>query len=607
MSDMKKLLKLITLTCCTLMLSVLTTSCTKKKPILPSQLTAKEYLNLANQAAPADQPMYKLAAANKYIEQQQPNQARSVLNNLNTNTTPQQDVEKQLLEAKVALLDGQAQLALKTLIQLQGSNVILTTSQKVMLYQLLANTYEAVGNTQASISQRSQLQPLLTDPQAQRTNLIAIWHILQTQSATQLNTDLANNPSPNLKGWLSLALIIKQSKTPNELIQSLRQWKVNYPHHPAITLLPENIEHELNQTSNLKNIALLLPLHGRLAKTGEAIRNGFLAAYYAAEKHQINIPHLKVYNTSGKNIITVYQQALKNGANFIVGPLLKNKLKKLINTDTLSVPTLALNTLADAPESNKYLFQFGLSPLDEAQQAADRAWKQGKRDAVIIAVNSSWGQNIASVFTNTWTNLGGKVVTQINVAPTDNLSQQVAKLLRVDLANQDYNQLRRLLHTHIRFLPRRRRDIDMVYMVAQPNNARQIAPLLKYYYAGNIPIYSISQIYNGRNNTKADHDLNGVYFCDMPWVLSPDQESHQLQQLRQQIETIWPLSYSRHKKLYALGIDAYKVSTKLQQMQALPQFAISGATGNLYLDQAQHIYRRLQWARFKAGGPAVLN
>lgn len=604
---MKNLLKFTLLACCTLTLSAFITGCTKKKPALPSQLTAKQYLNLADEAAPADQPMYELAAANKYIEQQQPDQARSVLNNLNTNTTPQQDVDKQLLEAKVALLDGQAQLALQTLIKLQASNVILSTEQNVTLHQLLANTYEAVGNTQASIDQRSQLQSLITDPQAKRTNLIAIWHILQTQSIAQLNTDLTSNSTANLKGWVSLALIIKQSKTPNELIQNLRQWKSTYPDHPAITLLPQNIEQEINKSSSPKNIALLLPLRGRLAKTGTAIRNGFLAAYYAAEKHQINIPHLKVYNTAGTDIVSTYQKAVQNGATLIVGPLLKSNLKKLISTDTLNTPTLALNTLADAPANNKYLFQFGLSPLDEAQQAADRAWKQGQRNAVIIAANSPWGQSIANVFTNTWTNLGGKVITQVNVAPTDSLNQQVAKVLRVDLANQDYNQLHDLLHTRIRFLPRRRKDIDMVYMVADPNTARQIAPLLRYYYAGDIPVYSISQIYNGQDNPKAGHDLNGVYFCDMPWVLSPDQESQQLQQLRQQIETIWPLSYSRHKKLYALGIDAYKVSAKLQQMETLPQFAINGATGSLYLDQAQHIYRQLQWARFSKNGPVVIH
>lgn len=595
------------LTCLAIASVLSISSCTKKRPQLPTSLSASQYLDLASQAAPQDRPMYKLAAANKYIQQQKPEQARHVLDNIAANASPEQNVEKQLLEAKVALLDDQAQQALNTLNQIQGDNVILSNAQQIMLHQLLANTYEAIGNTMQSISQRSQLQPLLSDPQAQRINLISIWHSLQTLNTNQLNAAATNANTPLLKGWVSLALIIKQSKTPNELIQDLRQWKTQYPDHPAINLLPKNIEQEINQTSKLKNIALLLPLSGRLRSTGEAIRNGFLAAYYAAEKHRINMPHLKVYNTSNKDITVVYQQAIQDGANLIIGPLLKDNIQKLLASDDISVPTLALNTLADAPQSNKNLFQFGLSPLDEAQQAADRAWKQGDKNAAIITTDSQWGQGIAQVFAQTWQNLGGTIIAQTSISGSDNFANQIGQFLQINLATQDYTNLRQLLHTKIRFLPRRRKDIDVIYLVAEPSYARQIAPLLKYYYAGNIPVYSISQIYNGQNNTKADHDLNGIYFCDMPWVLTPDAETHNIKQLRQQIETIWPLSYSHHKKLYALGIDSFEVAIKLQQMQTLPQFAINGTTGELYLDQAQHIYRRLQWAHFKNGRPVILN
>jgi outer membrane PBP1 activator LpoA protein len=604
---MKNRIKIIASICITSMAVLTISSCTKKKPEVPTQLSANQYLDMANQAAPQDKPMYELAAANKYISQQKPELARNVLNSIPNNATPEQGVQKQFLQAKVALLDDQAQVALNTLNQIQGNNVILSSEQQVMLHQLLANTYEAIGNTMLSIDQRSQLVPLLKDPQAQRINLISIWHSLQTLSQPQLTQFLNSNPAPEIKGWVSLALIIKESKTPNELVDNLRQWKSQYPNHPALSLLPKNIEQEVNQTSELKNIALLLPLKGRLRTTGEAIRNGFLAAYYSAEKHRINMPHLKIYNTSGKDINAVYQQALQNGANFVIGPLLKNNLQKLINSGEVTVPTLALNTLADTPQDNKNLFQFGLSPLDEAQQAADRAWKQGDRNAVIIAANSEWGQNIAKVFTQTWTNLGGTIINQTNIDKNTSLSNQVGQLLGINLANQDYTQLKRLLHTNIRFLPRRRNDIDVVYLVAQPAYARQITPLLKYFYAGSIPVYSISQIYTGTNNTKADHDYNGIFFCDMPWVLTPSKESHGLKKLRAQIETIWPLSYSHHKKLYALGIDAFKITTKLQEMEALPQFAIRGATGDLYLDQAQHIYRQLPWARFKNGYPVLLN
>ncbi|WP_342352296.1 penicillin-binding protein activator [Candidatus Coxiella mudrowiae] len=44
----------------------------------------------------------------------------------------------------------------------------------------------------------------------------------------------------------------------------------------------------------------------------------------------------------------------------------------LVNSHALSVHILALNTLANLRDP--YLFQFGLSPLDEATQAVLRMW-----------------------------------------------------------------------------------------------------------------------------------------------------------------------------------------------------------------------------------------
>ncbi len=606
MKNIKKHINVLSTLGLTLLLATGFYGCTKEKPNTPpTQLSANQYLNLAHQAAPEDQSMYKLAAANQYINQKNTQQAQQVLSDLSNTVSPQQMVQKQLLEAKIALLNGQAQAALNTLNQIQGNNLALSDAQQVMLHQLLANTYEILGNTWQSINQRILLQPALTDPQAQRVNLIAIWRSMQTLSMAQLNTQMNNNPSNTIKGWLSLALITKQSKAPNELVENLRQWKTQYPDHPALSLLPANIEQEVAQPSNVKNMALLVPLHGSLAATGEAIRNGFLAAYYAAEKRNINMPHLKIYDTTTQNINVVYQKAVQEGASLVIGPLLKDDLKQLLASGNISVPTLALNTLPDSSRANKNLFQFGLSPLDEAQQAANRAWQHGSRNAVIIASNSEWGQSIAKVFAQTWTSLGGNIVAQLSVSSSSNLAQQISELLQVNLSDQNYDQLHRILRTNIRYVPRRRNDIDVVYLATQPVDARQIVPLLKYYYAGDIPVYSISQIYGG-DSSKPDHDLNGVYFCDMPWVLSPGKESVELQQLRRQIETIWPLSYSRNVKLYALGVDAFKIALKLQQIQTMPQFSINGATGELYLDQAQHIYRRLQWARFQNGVPVLL-
>ena len=315
------------------------------------------------------------------------------------------------------------------------------------------------------------------------------------------------------------------------------------------------------------------------------------------------MPRLKIFDTSQAPIEIVYQRARQAGANFIIGPLLKDNLERLLNEGDIDTTTLALNTLINAPH-RRHLYQFGLSPFDEATQAANKGQQENYKNAVIIASKSSWGQTIADVFRTNWTKQGGQVIAEVNTSNARRLSQQIAQLLNVNEADQSYLQLKRLLGTHtLRYIPRRRRDIDLIYLVEQPAIARQIVPLLKYYFAGNIPVFAVSQVYT--HNTTKNRDLDGVMFADIPWTLNTAQTPY-LNKLRQQIKTVWPASYASHTKLYALGIDAYLVYTKLTQMKTLPQFGVSGATGELFLDDSQHVYRQLPWAVIKHGKPVLI-
>lgn len=343
----------------------------------------------------------------------------------------------------------------------------------------------------------------------------------------------------------------------------------------------------VQSTTTPKQIALLLPLHGPMEAAGSAIKNGFLAAYYADAQNGTTVSHLKMYDTSTGDIVQLYQKAIQEGADFIVGPLTKNNVQLLAHSGAVSTTTLALNTLPGSID-NKYIIQFGLSPFDEAEQAARRAWANGNKTAVILVSNSGWGQHIANVFEQTFTQLGGQVLSQLTLSP-NNASSQIKRFFDLNSSIDEKTP---------GFIPKKRQDVGMIYLIAELPAAEQIIPLLRYYYAGDIPLYALSQLYPAKGVDQSNADLNNVYFCDMPWVLDPSHEPTNLQQLRLQIETIWPDSYSNNKKLYALGIDAYTIATK--------KLPFTGATGNLSLDQHQHIYRQLLWAQFKNGLPVLV-
>lgn len=346
-------------------------------------------------------------------------------------------------------------------------------------------------------------------------------------------------------------------------------------------------------TGKPQKIFVLLPLQGKYGDSGQAVRNGFMAAFYANKSNKGTPPTIKVLDTTNQNINTIYQQALSQGADLIVGPLDKDQVQTLIKGTRLTVPTLALNDVTDKNVPN--LFQFGLSQLDEADQVAQRALHDGHRRALIIAPAGNWGAGIVARFKSRWQTEGGVVVDQLYYQQSAQLSEKIRQVLHV--APQVGKK-------PAPGLVRRRQDIDMIFLLAEPARAREIAPLLKFYYAGNLPTYATSSIYSGITNATQDGDLDNIRFADMPWVLGG--LPNNLTLLQQNVADLWKTSYTRNPKLYALGADAFELSLHLNQINQNPIQGLPGATGTLYLRDNQKIYRELPWAKMREGNPSVL-
>lgn len=355
------------------------------------------------------------------------------------------------------------------------------------------------------------------------------------------------------------------------------------------------------------NIAIMLPLKGKgdLAFTSQAIHNGLLAAYYASpNKSNIKI---QIVDTSVGNINDLYRQAVANGADIIVGPLTKPEVESIASIGpSLPVPTIALNTIDNYQYNTiNNLYQFGLLPQDEAIQVAAKMTQEQLNDVAIIIPDSLWGERVAAAFEHKYISSGGRVAAILKYKIGKNLADQICNFLANDAIlqctpgqhknkkNKDPNEIMR------------RQDINAIFLVATtPAQARQIVPLLKFYYASDLPIYSISTIYSGTAKPDLDQDINGVYFCDTPWVIqTPDLFSANLQAIHKQITGInlWANTSANYSKFYALGIDAYTLAVELNTLLHSPQSGIKGASGTLYLDNFNHIYRELQWTQIKNG------
>lgn len=448
-----------------------------------------------------------------------------------------------------------------------------------------SNSLTSISSETSTISKAATTK--VVESISWQENKTKIWDELQHTSLPKLRSTLAQTTDANNIAWLKLAIIGKKySANTKELVNQLTTWRKEYPNHPANSLFPEDTKlSKLLNPQPSKHIALLLPLEGQLGTQGQAVRDGFLSAYYDSFAKSNQQQTLTFIDTSrNPNISALYQKALSGGADMIIGPLTKENVGQLSSLNSYPVPTLALNytdkKLNSLPAN---FYQFGLSQKDEAEQVAIKASQAGRSNAIIIAPANQRNQHIAKSLIEQWQSQGGKVIDTYYYSSRANFSQDIATLMHVN-PKEDREQMeddndKKILEQQ------RRQDFDVIFLLAQPTQGRIIVPLLKYYYANNIPIYSTSVIYSGSPSPQKDADLDGVIFCDIPWVLSNKSTKPQL------------------SRLYAVGRDAQLLTNELQRLAQLPNFPIYAATGALTLNSKQQIYRRVPWTQMHAGNP----
>ena len=343
-----------------------------------------------------------------------------------------------------------------------------------------------------------------------------------------------------------------------------------------------------------QKVALLLPLQGRLAEAGEAVRDGFYAAYYQALSRNHQTPSIKQYDTS-KGAQAAYQLAVADGADLVIGPLDKEDVKQVSQLPQLNVPLLSLNYPDPQPTTRiNNFYQFGLAVEDEARQVARQGRLEGRKNALIVAPSLDWSERSVQAFSDEWQKLGGTLIGRTTFTDQDHFSQTVRSTLLIDESQARSTLLQQQLNTKFEFTPRRRADVDMIFMAVTPTHGRQVMPTLAFHYANNIPVYATSNVYSGGADAINNDDLNGVIFNTLPWLF--DDNNPEKQSIAQSTK-----SSAVYSRLHALGADAYHLYARLEQLNQAPQTRIYGATGSLHLLADGRIEREEMWAHFVNG------
>lgn len=572
-------------------------------------VSASKLLEQAKQAQSPERENLLLQAAQAYIAGQRYNRARDLLVEINTDELADQAyiTHTDLLSA-VALHEGSNFLAhgILTKPRLEQQWQIMEPHMEVSLREKRAQVFALLGEAQESVNERIQLTGLIGNQTQQQKNQDALWQTLMTIPFAELQQLSRNEQGQAARGWYSLAAINKNNQTDLEQQrEQLQVWLREWRDHPAHDNLPGDLR--LLQSlidQQPQKIALLLPMQGKLAEAGEAVRDGFFAAYFHALSNGRHTPEVRQYDSSG-DAIAAYQQAVADGADLVIGPIDKEKVTELSLMPSLDVPVLSLN-YPDAPPAQPLIgfYQFGLAVEDEARQVARQAFLEGHRQAMIIIPSQEWSERSARAFSDEWEKLGGLVVNRTQFKPGANFSGLVKDAMLIEQSQIRARELQQLLGIQLQSSPRSRGDVDMIFLIADPAQARQIKPTFAFHYAGNIPVYSTSQIYSGQPNPKADRDLNGVRFNTMPWLF--DTTSSEKQAVAQHTKAA-----AVYGRLHALGADAFRLYARLPQLEKVSDMRIYGATGALHMQGDGRIEREQVWARFRNGEaqplPMVIN
>lgn len=474
-------------------------------------------------------------------------------------------------------------------------------------HKLRVDAFTMQGNRLETARELVLRERYLDDPAIIGDNQKAIWDALATMSTRALQQLRTAPPPDPLSGWMHLVQIAKSFQLdPVQLKKELNRWKKYYPKHPVSTEILNGLStRSMDDVTHPSRIALLLPLSSKFATAAEAVRDGFLAAYYSTTGHKVESIRIYDVGDNPASVTDVYDQAISDGAQFVVGPLDKDSVTKLMNEEPLPVPTLALNYAVENNESPNNLYQFGLSPEEEARQVAERTWLDGHVRAAAILPVGPWGERVYDAFKERWELMGGQIVTSQVYDPTkSDFSAPLRTLLDIDDSQKRYRKISAVLKTAVKFTPRRRKDIDFIFLAAFPKQARAIRPQLKFFHSEDVPVYATSHIFTGNLNQEKDRDMDGMVFGDMPWVLA---ETTAHRSLRTDIERDISSAGNSFQRLYALGIDAFNILGALRPLRSYSYERYDGETGSLSVDAQQRVRRQLTWVKFRSGQPTSLD
>ncbi|WP_075182707.1 penicillin-binding protein activator [Pantoea sp. 1.19] len=603
------------------------------------------YLQQLQQSADDNKADWQLLAIRALLNEGKTDAAKAQLDALPGQLNAPQSRERDLLVAQLLLAQNAARQAQAQLKEIDVA--LLSDAQKARYYQLQITALQgqpSLALLRALIAQ----EPLLTG-EAHQKNIDTTWQTLTQLTPAQLQSLVINADENTLQGWLDLLNVYStQRSDADRLKTAISDWQTRYPQNPGAKTLPSALDQLQNmQPASTGRIALLLPLNGQAQNFGKAIQQGFndakngllsapettpasesapaseadavvspsaeatpAAAPAPAPTPAASSAEIRVYDSSAQPIDQLLAQAQRDGATLVVGPLLKNQVDGVAASQT-PLNVLALNTPAHM-QNHPNLCYFALSPEDEARDAAQHMWDQGKRSPLLLLPRNDLGDRVASAFAGKWSELGGSTVLQQRFGSTGELKQNINSGAGISLSGTPVAapppQSIAIAGLSI---PAPQSEptasstgggLDSAYIVATQSELALIKPMITMRAGSrsNVALYASSRSAQAGAGPDFRLEMEGIQYSDIP-LLSGGNPA-----LMQQVAGQFNHDYSL-VRLYAMGADAWQLASHFSEVRQLPGYQLKGETGTLTTDQNCMINRKLSWNQYQQGQIVPVN
>ncbi len=313
----------------------------------------------------------------------------------------------------------------------------------------------------------------------------------------------------------------------------------------------------------IPHIALLLPTKSTtFGVSADAVRQGFIAAANL-EKKSISV---QVYSNfdEDKSVAMAYKQAVANGAVAVVGPLSRNGVLALSALKDFPVPTLCLNAADNLIEPNLYFF--GMAIEMEARQIAQIIKQKNLRQAIVVTSRTQLSKRLQAAFEDEWISAGRQILQKIEYS-------------------DDTTVLGGITET----------PDTAIFLAIDADKARLLRPFLTV----KLPLYATSRVFLGNEGTLINFDLSDIRFVDMPWLLQIDHPAVMT------YPRASPALSVDNERLYALGIDAFRLIQLLIADKVTNELPLDGVSGQI--DLRNHTFQRVATPAVFVQGRAQLN